>query len=123
MRDPEIAEHLGISLATLRTYVTRAAKEGWLQVDDPEARLQFRIAPKVVENIEHFIDQRDKGVTIAAAKGLGLFKSYQAVTVEGEAPGTLLALRIDVLRDKVDQAIAGTVVGTPKRPPTDVSPE
>ena len=72
LKGQEIADRIGIKYATLRTMVYKASKEGWLKFTDPTERFQNQIVPKVVDNIEHWIDKKDKTMTIEAAKAHGL---------------------------------------------------
>jgi transposase len=110
----EIAERIGIKYTTLRTMVYRASQEGWLKFTDPTERFQNQIVPKVVDNIEHFIDKKDRTMTIEAAKGAGIFKNYQAIKVEGQAPMTVLALKIEPAPGGSSKVLTGHVVGVPK---------
>jgi transposase len=109
-----IAERMGMKYATLRTMVYKASKEGWLKFTDPTERFQNQIVPKVVDNIEHWIDKKDKTMTIEAAKGSGIFKNYQAIKVEGQAPMTVLALKIEPAPGGNAKVLTGHVVGVPK---------
>ena len=94
--------------------VYKASKEGWLKFTDPTERFQNQIVPKVVDNIEHWIDKKDKTMTIEAAKGSGIFKNYQAIRVEGQAPTTVLALKIEPVAAGQTKVTSGHVVGVPK---------
>ena len=64
MKNPEIAAKLGISHGALRAEIFRATKEGWLKFENPLARFEHEILPKVVDNIEYFIAKKDKTMTI-----------------------------------------------------------
>ena len=114
LKGQEIADRIGIKYATLRTMVYKASKEGWLKFTDPTERFQNQIVPKVVDNIEHWIDKKDKTMTIEAAKGSGIFKNYQAIRVEGQAPTTVLALKIEPVAAGQTKVTSGHVVGVPK---------
>lgn len=113
----EIADRLGLAYSTVKNIVSKANKQGLIQYDDPFERFENMIIPKVVDNIEYWIDQKDKKMTIEAAKGAGIFKAHQAIKVEGQAPQTVLALKIEMpeasgLESKV---IEGQIVGKPRR--------
>lgn len=108
----EIAEKLGISTHTLRSYIHRAFKDGWLRIDNPSERLEFVLAPKIVDNLEYFLDAKDRTVTIEGAKGIGLFKSHQAVRVESDSPQSILALNIEVSGES--RRGGGNIVGVPR---------
>jgi transposase len=107
-----IAAEMGISRGTLHTHISRAVKEGWLKFDDPLSRFEQEIVPKVVDNIEHFIDAKDRTMTIEAAKGAGIFKSHQAIKVDNGQPTTVLALKIEAIDpDRVKVISSGHIVG------------
>ena len=106
-RGKEIADVLGYSEDTIRTYMKRAVKKGWVNggtLDDPNDRLEYTIADKVVDNIQEVLGERNEDghvtggareMTIEAAKGLGLFKSHQVVKGD-QTIGVGLALRVQV---------------------------
>lgn len=113
----ETADQLGLAYSTVKNIVTKANKQGLIQYDDPFERFENAIIPKVVDNIEYWIDQKDKKMTIEAAKGAGIFKAHQAIKVEGQAPQTILALKIEMpeaygFESKV---VEGHIVGKPRR--------
>ena len=112
----EIADLLGINYSTLRTYLCRAHKEGWLRIEDPLDRLEHVIGPKVVENVEHFIDKKSERMTIKAAEGLGYFKSHQVVKSDEIARPTILALKIEmpIQAEQSVEQLMGAIKGTPK---------
>lgn len=114
----EIGQKLDLTAATVKGYVYRAAKEGWLKFENPYERFQNEIIPKVVDNIDYWIMKKDKQMTIEAAKGGGVFQSHQAVRVEGDAPQTVLNLRIETVPlplNALPKVVTGHIVGTPKR--------
>ena len=119
----QISEELGLTHGTVRGLVFRASQGGLLKYDDPYERFENAIVPKVVDNIEYWIDQKDKKMTIEAAKGAGLFKAHQAIKVESEAPQTILALKIEMPPglDGPPKVITGRVVGRPRRALKDVN--
>lgn len=93
-----IAEQLGYPVETIRQYLYRAFKKGWINLqsfDDPEDQLDYVLKSKVTRNVAEFLDERDKDVTLEAAKGLGLFKSHQVV--KGETTSSIgMSLRVQV---------------------------
>lgn len=109
----EIAEKIGITHTYLKSLLWRATKEGWLKFTDPEARLEHEIKPIIIDNIKHFLLAKDRTMTIESAKGVGFFKSHQAVKVEGNAPQTILALKIEALPSPA-QIVEGNIVGQPR---------
>jgi hypothetical protein len=113
----EIAVKLDLSYQTVRNLVYKANKAGLIHYDDPMERFENLIVPKVVDNIDYWIGQKDKKMTIEAAKGAGIFKSHQAIQVEGIAPQTVLALKIEMPPETGLEAktIVGHTVGRPRR--------
>lgn len=113
----EIADKLELSHGTVKGIVYKANKLGLIQYDDPMERFENQIVPKIVDNVEYWIDQKDKKMTIEAAKGAGIFKSHQAIKLEGEAPQTILALKIEMPTESGFEAktIVGHTVGRPRR--------
>ena len=111
LTNAEIAPIIGITHGALRTTLLRASREGWLKYNDPRERFHNEIVPKVVDNIEHFINAKDRTMTIEAAKGAGIFQSHQAIKVEGDAPQTVLALKIETVEGGETKVLTGHVVG------------
>jgi predicted transcriptional regulator len=111
----EIAERMGLSYKTLQLYVSQACKAGWLTFTDPMERIENEIIPRTLDNITHFLDAKSEKMTIEAAKGTGLFKSYQSVKVDGDMPQTVLALRIETADPSKTTVLSGKIVGTPKQ--------
>lgn len=105
---------LGIHRSTLHAIINRGTKAGWLRFDDPLARIEHQIIPKVIDNLNHFLDERDKTVTIETAKGT-IFKAYQESKGINEGAKTVLALKIE-MPEGVEPAkiVAGTVIGKPR---------
>jgi hypothetical protein len=92
-----ISEQLGVPKTTIQTYVKRAHRFGWLRPKDLDVEDQFEISipEKVARNVNEFLDERDKDITVEAAKGIGLFKNHQAVKVDGQV-GVGFALKVQV---------------------------
>ena len=111
LTNKEIATALGIAPRSLNNAIYRANKAGWLKYNNPTERFENEIIPKVVDNIDHWINLKDKTMTIEAAKGAGIFKSHQAVKVEGDAPQTVLALKIETMEGGEAKILTGHVVG------------
>jgi hypothetical protein len=93
-----ISETLGYSEDCLRQYLSYANKKGWINRGSflsTEDQLEHILKDKVIRNIDEFLDERDKDVTIEAAKGTGLFKTHQVV--KGENVTNIgMALRVQV---------------------------
>lgn len=124
LKTAEIARRIGLPPSTLYSYISRAVKQGILKFDDPISRLDYEIAPKVLDNLNTYLDQKDKQVTIEAAKGL-LFPAYkEAKGISDQQNRNFLAIKFEfpagadpVLAGGSDgpaKTIGGTVVGRPK---------
>lgn len=108
----EAAEKIGITKSTLRTYIYRATKRGWLRFDDPLSRMDYEIVPKVIDNLNFFLDARDKTVTVETAKGT-IFKTY-AESKGTNTQQTVLALKIEMPDGSETKIVSGHIVGRPK---------
>lgn len=99
MTRAEIAPLLNITTNTLKTYIHRAHKLGYLNMDsfkgDPDEQLDVILKDKTVRNIDELLDARDKDVTLEVAKGIGMLKHHQVVKGDTGAQ-TMIALRVDV---------------------------
>ena len=104
---------LGMHRTTLSAIINRGTKEGWLRFDDPLSRIEHQIVPKVLDNLNHFLDERDKTVTIETAKGT-IFKTYQESKGITQGSNTVLALKIEIPDGGETKIVAGSVVGKPK---------
>lgn len=111
MKNVEIAPLLGLTPHSLNVLIWKANKEGWLKYNDPLERFNNQIVPKVVDNIDHFIDAKDRAMTIAAAQGAGIFRAHQVVKSEGDTPQTILALKIETVDGGETKVLTGHVVG------------
>lgn len=116
LTNKEIAEKLDLAHGFVRNLISKAAKEGWLKFEDPIDRFENEIVPKVVDNIDYWIEKKDKRMTIEAAKGAGIFKSHQALRIDGAAPQTVLALKIEMPSNGEEaKAVTGHIVGKPRQ--------
>jgi transposase len=98
----EIAEKLGVSYLTMKTYIHRATKRGWLtfnSFDDHEDKVEYVLADKAIRNANEMLDSEDtnirKEMTIETLKGTGVFKQHQAVKVDNTT-NVGLALKVQV---------------------------
>lgn len=121
MNNRQIAEKLGLKRDTIKSYVNRARGIGLLRYDNPEARLQYELAPLIVDNVRDLLLSDNENIklkaTVEAAKGIGLYKSHQAVKVEGATQQMALAIRFEMPDGGPNQTtIEGVIVGAPKLP-------
>ena len=117
LSNKDIADNLGIGVASLNVMISRAVKEGWLVFDDPLKRLEHEILPTVTDNLKYWLKKKDKTVTIETAKGT-LFPAYKEAKGIQEAPNTILAIKIEPAQHNDPtlevKTFTGTIVGTPK---------
>jgi hypothetical protein len=111
----EAAKKMGLSPNSLRAYIQRGTREGWLRFDDSIDRIRHEIVPKVLDNISGFLDAKDKTVTIETAKGT-IFRTYQAAEGALDGQQTVLGLKIEMIGGPLDQqpVLMGQVIGKPK---------
>ncbi len=110
----EIAVKMGIALSTLNGYVQLGHKHGLVTFIDPLERIEFELIPKVIDNLSHYLDEKDKTVTIETAKGT-IFKQFQESKGILEAPQTVLAIKIEQPDGSAIKMVSGHIVGRPKK--------
>jgi DNA-binding MarR family transcriptional regulator len=121
LRGQEIADQLGYTQNTIRTYLQRAHDKGWVNFDtlpDEESRIDVALKTKTLRNVNEFLDARDSDMTLEAAKGLGLFKQHQVVKGDvGPALNLTLGVKVELPpsapANSLIQIRPGTVAGTP----------
>jgi len=99
----EIAKKLGRTEAAIRQLVYVGRMNGWLDdQDEPvdvEAELAINVDRKVVRNINHALDggmtnYQTHEMTLAAAKGRGIFKTHEVTKQDGQAPLSVVAIQV-----------------------------
>lgn len=110
----EIARRLGISTSSLNSVIAKANKEGWLIFEDPMAKLEHEIIPRTIDNLKHFLDKKDKTVTVEVAKGT-IFRQFQESKGILDRPTTILALKIEAPESGPEiKIVSGTIMGKPR---------
>jgi transposase len=109
----EVARRMGITAHTLNSIITKANREGWLKFDDPLSRIEYEIIPKTLDNINYWLDKKDKTVSLETAKATS-YKVYQASKGALESPQTVLALKIETVPLESMKVVEGHVVGKPR---------
>lgn len=124
-RDDEfIAKKLGTTYQSVRQYVYLAKMNGWADDDgepvDLEAELALNVDRKIVRNISHSLDGnmtnwQTHEMTIAAAKGRGVFKNHD--TASGQQQQSMPVVAIQVIMPTVgvgdQQVVEANVGGVP----------
>ena len=124
-KDAEIAKKLKTTAATISSYRYIAKRNGWLrhldngvELVDIEAELALNIDRKIVRNVDASLDGRMTNwqtheMTIAAAKGRGIFKGDTGQRQDGELSVVAIQIAMPPLGaadQKIDEASVG---GTP----------
>lgn len=114
----EIATFLGITEGTLRTYLTKAAANGWIDFDNPKDAIEFRLLPKSVTKLREALDDETRhttsGMTVAQQTALKLvegtvFKQFEQAPAAAGA--TLIGVKIEIVGGDKGELREGTVLG------------
>lgn len=120
--EDEIAGALGLSRSTLKGYVYKAGRNGWLDLDDPKDRLEYQVLHKVVKRLDEALDAGNDRVlntgmkestAVALKVGEGtLFKQFD------KDPGasmqqTVVAIKIEMPPGVPTAIREGTTGGAP----------
>ena len=116
----DIAKELGYTnVHSVSDLLYYAGKHGWFITPDVDAHLTYVTTHKIVKNIDTQLDGADlteqqMAMTIAAARGRGLFKRHDAEnTAKTETPA-LVGVKIEIInRDQAGPIREGTIGGTP----------
>lgn len=113
IKNSEIAERMGIATASLNTILYRARREGWLQTSDPFDQIELQLIPKIVENLNTFLDEGDRTVTIEAMKGflVPMFKDSKGIE---ENKIQVLGIKIEMPEEASVRA-RGLISGQPRQ--------
>ena len=104
---------MGLEANSLYRVIKQGRESGLLSFDDPLERIEHEIIPKVVDNLNYFLDAKDKTVTIEAAKGT-IFRQFQDSKGISDGNQTVLALKIEQADGQEIKIMTGHIVGTPK---------
>lgn len=111
------AERLGVARSTLHSDIVKAVEQGWLRFDESMDQVRYQVIPKVVRNLNHFLDIGDRQVTIETAKGT-VFKQFaEAEGLVDNKQVTVLALKLELPETPQGQeplTLTGKIVGRPK---------
>jgi len=124
-----IAERLGFTPATVRSYIHRAVAMGWINLhsfDAPDDRVEHVLRHKAVRNIDRALDEvmddgsmslRASEMAIEVARGTGLFKTHQVMKSDG-GNGLGVALQVNVVMppdhdQQTSNLRVGSIGGTP----------
>lgn len=107
------AKRMNLTYGTFKNWLNEANREGWLKFQDPLEKLEYELIPKVINNLNEFLDKKDRTVTLETAKGT-VFKQFQAQ--QGISEGQMvLAIKMEAAPSTEDpKIISGIIVGTPK---------
>lgn len=111
------ADKLGVSRQTLHSDIVKAVEQGWLKFDESLDQVRYQLIPKVIRNVNHFLDDGDRQVTIEMAKGTILKQFAEAEGFQENKQTTILALRLE-LPESTEQeplALTGKIVAQPRQ--------
>jgi len=106
MANADIAKELGYKNAhVVCQLLSDAGRKGWFNTADIEEHLTYVTSHKIVKNVDADLDDGSllpgqREMTIAAAKGRGLFKSYEGGRNEATAPPMILGVKIEVVNQE-----------------------
>lgn len=113
----DAAEKLGVSRRTLHSDIVKAVEHGWLKFDESMDQIRYQVIPKVIRNLNHFLDEGDRQVTIEAAKGT-VFKQFaEAEGLQDNRQTTILALKLELPETPAGEqplTLTGKIVGQPR---------
>lgn len=126
LKDADIAKKLKTTPATISTTRYIAKKNGWLTTDedgdtaviDLETELAMNVDRKVVRNIDaaldgHMTNWQTHEMTIAAAKGRGIFKGDAVKTPDGELSVVAIQVIMPTIGASDQVIVEGSIGGTP----------
>lgn len=120
MEDVDIAKALDMSPKSISPYVYRAARNGWLDIDNPKERLQYQVMHKVVRNLESALDSQavlqtgmkeSTAVALKVAEGT-VFKQFNE-TPAGPAQQAIVAIKIEMPQGAPQTMREDTIGGLP----------
>jgi hypothetical protein len=119
MSDPDICKALNISEKSLSPYIYRAGKNGWLDIDNPKARIQYQLMHRAVSNLDEMLENdaplATKTIrhetTMKLLEGT-VFREFEEQK-ESAPNQTVVAIRIDMPSGPQQQMRDDTTSGTP----------
>lgn len=113
----EVGEAMGLSPNTVRGYLYRAGRNGWLEdMDDPRDRIEHDVLHKVVRNMSEALDSADESrrddMTIKVAQGT-IFKTFDQSAQAAQPNVLALALKIEHVQGAITEVRQGAIHGKP----------
>ncbi len=120
LEDKDIAAQMGISPNSISSYVYRATKNGWLNIDyDPKERLKMQTIHKIVERIEEGLDdgmRMNTGMMVRTATALKMVDIMSPSLVDQQIPeagNTIVAVQVVMPEGPRQTVREETTGGTP----------
>lgn len=88
---PLIASLLGVTANTVREYLACARE--WGGLDDVLRDIEYRLVPRAVENVDYWLQRRDKDMTLEVLKGRGVLKPAVAHAATA-TPGATMTVNV-----------------------------
>ena len=119
--EDQIAQTLGLSKASVRSYVYKAGRMGWLDefLHEPRERLEYAVMHKVVRNLEEALDSSNElqtgmkertAVALKIAEG-ALYPRLQQQ--QGSGTTNLMGIKIEIVGGEPAKMRDGTVIEAP----------
>lgn len=121
LTDAEIAKALGLAESTIRPYLYKAGKNGFLDFDDPKDQLEYQMLHKVVKNLNEGLEDNavhaTSGMKVKTQVALKvaemtLAKRFAEPTGPTQAQ-TIVAIRMEIPAGPPTLIREGTTGGTP----------
>ncbi len=122
MTDAEIAKALGLAPSTIRPYLYKAGRNGFIDIfDDPKDQLEYQMLHKVVRNLNEGLDDSARhetsGMMVKTQVALKvaemtIAKRFNEPVTAAQA-STIVAIRIETPSGPAPEIREGTTGGTP----------
>lgn len=113
----EIGKALDLAPSTLRTYMYRAAKSGWLNLDDPRETLEYKLLPKAVQVLADGLDDTNRnektGLEVRTQVALKLAEGalYPKQDMPAIQAPSFVGVKVEIVGGVKSEVREGTVMG------------
>lgn len=119
--EEEIAKNLEMSPKSIRAYIYRAGKNGWVEFDDAKDHIEYSMMQRVTQNLEEGLQDDVRHVTsgmkvktavaLKIAEGT-IFKQFGEAAPVSQA-STIVAIKIEMPSGPLQQMREDTTGGAP----------
>ena len=119
--EDQIAQILGLSMSSIRSYVYKAGKMGWLDefLYEPRERLEYAVMHKVVRNLEEALDSTNElqtGMKEKTAVALKIAEGALYPRLQQQSGGgttNVMGIKIEIVGGEPAKMREGTVIEAP----------